>query len=284
VTLFGHLLNYDVDNPLERAEAGDWWNSSWHTFLVVEPRLRDIMNSSDVESAYDLAPFYTLLVATGAGMLHAKREVLTPSHWSMFHAWLQPAVNTNYNQIKARRHECWNGTGPNPGHFEDSGMREVQYFLNTAREGKWQSSKFFKKIANQNFRTYKKEGHSWSMNPALCFPTTYHHKCNPQTGACTTEPFWCGGIHPQPRVTLRKCATNLTDLVCAQKQAEEAFRNDEVVRSIGESQDKIMRLSGGNDGAPDSENDLFLFHGRVVDPWVNEGSCASGFAYPQEPL
>jgi hypothetical protein len=223
------------------------------------------------------------------------RAQTAPAHWSMYDNWLQPAMQTNYDLIAANTHECWEGF--NPGHFEDSPERNFDYLVRKQILGKWKTSRLYKWIADRNYRTYKKEG--WAnrrsqYHPAdgttssWCEAVTYHHKCNPQSGVCTVEPIWCNQSHPtdpypNPRVTLRKCASGVSDMSCARSQAEEAFHGDPVVQTIAASMDQIMRRSGGNFGVPDSTNDLFLFHGRIVDPWVVEPSCPSGYAYPQRP-
>jgi hypothetical protein len=284
---------HDLDNEEERRDARVLLLEAVSDLTTLKIKMEGFINSSDIESAYELAAAYNVLVALGATFLHAKREVTAPAHWEMFDTWFRSAVQTNYKLIAARRHECWDES--NPGHFMDSADRTIQYLFTTAREGHWKSSRLYKKIANRNFRTYKKEGFARPLfgpipqpgqDPdTFCEYVAYHHKCNPETSVCTFEPFWCSTWRfPPPRVTLSVCGSHVPDMSCAKIQAEEAFRSDPVVRVVGAGQDQIMRRSGGNWGADAALNDLFLFHGRVVDPWVDEPSCPSGYAYPQEPL
>jgi len=234
-----------------------------------------------------------LLVGLGATFLLAKGEVTAPAHWAMFHNWLQPAVQTNYNLIGADQHECWDGF--NPGHLQDSPERNFDYLVVKARLGKWKNSRLYNEwIGNRNYRTYKKEGFvrlpsflpgvPEELQENMCVAGTYHHKCNPVSGACTSEPTWCTTKKfPAPRITLRICP-NVSDMNCVRGQARDTFWTDPIVQLVGTSMDQIMRRSGGNASGNPDFNDLFLLHGRVVDPRVNEPSCPSGFAYPQQPL
>jgi len=292
--LFRQIRTLDLSNAEEKEDARELWLRALGDMEFLRADMEGRINSPDMQSAYELAPAYNVLLAIGADFIHAKHEVTAPAHWDMYHYWLQPGMQTNYSLIASDTYECWNGS--NPGHYEDSPERNFDYLVRKAILGKWKSSRLYKWIANRNYRTYKKEG--WAnrreqYHPAdgttssWCEAVTYHHKCNPETGACTAEPAWCGQHHitsyAAPRVTLRKCASGVSDLACARSQAEDAFHGDPVVQTIRASMDQIMRRSGGNEGAPQATNDLFLFHGRVVDPWVEEPSCPSGYAYPQQP-
>jgi hypothetical protein len=258
---------FNVFRDLADNRASDPTNAStWSTLRFEQQAVADqmfdiIMNANDVQSTYELATAYDVVVSTGEAVIKIKGEIwpATPSSWNDHYLWLQPAMLANYRMVGSQRHQCHPGF--NPGYNPSTSVTVPGRYA--------YSDLFAKKIANKWY----------TMTSFWCGATS----CNPGTKVCVTNSNCniAGGGNTTP--TTQPCNFQLSDLACATSIAKTAFDNDNVVKVVRESMTAIQKLSGGNNYDA-ATNDRLLAQLKFVDPWVHEAACGSApWAYPQVP-
>jgi hypothetical protein len=277
IALYRELSNNHPNDPV---------NDELYVELLVRQHdtataMYDIIQSdADVQSSYELAPAYNVLIHAGNNVLRAKEFIHPqfPSRWEDYYLWNQPAIDADYELVGSQRFQCW--PGKNPGYRpKPSPFNTNAYtaWMTTTQPGLYKDSQLWtKKLANKGVTVLKK---SMTCHGSQGFSTSY--VCNPGTRKCSWTAISGCIVGP---ITYRRCAEGTPSLVCADANVQPGWDADPVVKIVRASMTHIQKLSGGNDyDAPN--NDALTSQGKIVDPWVNEPACGAGapWAYPHQP-
>jgi hypothetical protein len=270
-------------------KVGDPTNPSMFTDILgrmyeASANMSEIVTpGNDANSSYELAATYNSLIAVGTGILEAKGQVFPdfPSSWGDFFHWLQAAMETDYQMIGSQRNQCFVYANKNPGYrpppslFSDPAGYAT--WLVTTLPGPYKNSQLWRKLTNRNIPVATYTCSNCGPRSTSCPPpSTAVMTCNPGTKTCIP------GTSGACTLVSRQCDASVAPLACAESLAKPGFDADVVVQIIRQGMIGIDTRSGGWD-ADIASNDPLVAQGKLVDPYVAESSCPSGWAYPQQP-
>lgn len=227
-------------------------------------------NYGDRTSAYSVAPARVLLTAVGMGIMFVNGRVFIgePTTWAQFHSWLQPAMSVFNTLVNNTYHEC--STGFNPGFAPQPGPNEHPWaWMARMKPGAPRASLLWGHLATTQIHVqiYLTPRSNRFPCPSSSDNAVIYMTCS-GWGTCVERQIGCHFRYP----TFNACPGIASGRECAAQLATPGYNNDRVVRLVRESMSLVQTLSGGTEGG--AQNDLFLFHGKFVDPWVAAGDCA----------